>query len=74
MLDEGVYTSITEISEAEDIGKSYVSRILRLALLAPSIVEQILDGRADHALMLQQLEQPLPASWQEQRCLISAHL
>ena len=70
MLDEGDYTSITEISEAEDIGKSYVSRILRLALLAPSIVEQILDGRADHALMLQQLEQPLPASWQEQRAMI----
>jgi hypothetical protein len=67
MLDEGVYTSVTEISEAEDIGKSYVSRILRLALLAPDIVEAILAGRTDQALMLEQLEQPLPASWEEQR-------
>jgi hypothetical protein len=70
MLDERVYTSVTEISEAESIGKSYVSRILRLALLAPGIVEEILDGRADHPLMLEQLERPLPASWVEQRARI----
>ena len=37
LLDYGVYTSVTEISEAEHIGKSYISRILRLALLAPDI-------------------------------------
>jgi hypothetical protein len=67
LLDDGVYTSVTEISEAESIGKSYVSRILRLALLAPSVVEEILDGRADHPLMLEELERPLPASWVEQR-------
>ena len=37
MLDEGVYTSVSEIGEAEGIDKGYVSRILRLALLAPDI-------------------------------------
>jgi hypothetical protein len=47
-----------------------VSRILRLALLAPSVVEEILDGRADHPLMLEELERPLPASWVEQRARI----
>jgi hypothetical protein len=66
LLDEGVYTSVTEISEAEDIGKSYVSRILRLALLAPDIVEAILEGRANHTLVLERLERPLPAGWEEQ--------
>ena len=70
LLDDGVYTSVTEISEAEAIGKSYVSRILRLALLAPGIVEEILDGRVDHPLMLEQLERLLPASWVEQRVRI----
>jgi hypothetical protein len=45
MLDLGVYNSVTEISEAEAIGKSYVSRILRLALLVPDVVEVILEGR-----------------------------
>ena len=39
LLDRGVYSSVTEIAEAEKISKSYVSRILRLALLAPDLVE-----------------------------------
>ena len=46
MLDEGVYTTVSEIGDAENISKSYVSRILRLALLAPDFVESILAGRA----------------------------
>jgi hypothetical protein len=40
---------------------------LRLAMLAPDIVEAILEGRADQSLMLERLERPLPASWDEQR-------
>jgi hypothetical protein len=64
MLNEGVFSSVTEISEAEAINKSYVSRILRLALLAPDIIDAVLAGRTDQALML---ERPLPASWEEQR-------
>ena len=67
MLDEGVYASVSEIGDAESISKNYVSRILRLALLAPGIVEAILAGRTDQVLLLEQLEQPLPASWEEQR-------
>jgi hypothetical protein len=49
MLDEGVYTSVSEIGDAENISKSYVSRILRLALLAPDIIEAILGGMADQS-------------------------
>jgi hypothetical protein len=70
LLDHDVYTSVTEIAEAEDIGKSYVSRILRFALLAPDLVEAILAGRKDQAPTLEQLERPLPASWVEQRARI----
>jgi hypothetical protein len=44
-----------------------LSRILRLALLAPDIIEAIVTGRADRALMLEKLERPLPARWDEQR-------
>ena len=47
LLDSGVHGSVTEIAEAERISKSYVSRILRLALLAPDLVETILGGWAD---------------------------
>jgi hypothetical protein len=55
MLDEGIYISVSEIGETEGINKSYISRILRLITLAPDIVEAILQGRADQALMLQSL-------------------
>ena len=58
--------------EAEGISKSYVNSILRLALPAPDIVEAILAGRTDQGMMLEQLERPLPASWEEQRELFSS--
>ena len=67
MLDEGLYTSVSEIGDAENISKSYVSRILRLALLAPDLVQAVLAGTTDQALMLEKLERPLAASWEEQR-------
>jgi hypothetical protein len=67
LLDDGVYASVSDIGDAENISKSYVSRILRLALLAPDIIEAILAGRTDQGMILEQLERPLPASWEEQR-------
>ena len=73
MLDDGVYASVSEIGDAENISKSYVSRILRLALLAPDVVEEILAGTTNQGMVLEHLERPLPASWEEQRgCLLSA--
>jgi hypothetical protein len=51
MLDGSVCTSISEIGDVENISKGYVSRILRLALLAPDIAEAILAGRTDQALI-----------------------
>ena len=63
----GAYGLVTEIAEAEKISKSYVSRILRLALLAPDLVEAILSGWADQRVMLEKLERPLPVGWEEQR-------
>jgi hypothetical protein len=70
MLDEGGYATVSEIGDAENISKSYVSRILRLALLAPDIVEAILAGRTDQGMMLERLERPLPACWAEQSRLL----
>jgi hypothetical protein len=70
MLDDGVYTTVSEIGDAENISKSYVSRILRLALLAPEIVETILEGWPSKSPMLERLERPLPADWDEQRAAL----
>jgi hypothetical protein len=54
LLDDGVYASVSEIGDAENISKSYLSRILQLALLAPDIFEAILAARTDQPLMLEQ--------------------
>jgi hypothetical protein len=42
-----VVASVSEIGDAENISKGYVSRILRLAVLAPDVVEAILAGKSD---------------------------
>jgi hypothetical protein len=67
MLDDGGYGSVIDISEAEGISKGYVSRILRLALLAPDMVEKILEGRQQDALLLERLRREWPADWAAQR-------
>jgi hypothetical protein len=67
MLDEGAYATVSEIGDAENISKSYISRILRLALLAPDVVDTILTGRSEQNIVLERLERPLPACWEEQR-------
>ena len=69
MLDSGEYTSLTELAEAEKINRSYLSRVLRLTLLAPEIVEAILDGRQPESLTLVALMEPLPRAWEKQKSL-----
>ena len=67
LLDRGVCSTAAAIAEAERVSKSYISRILRLALLAPDLVEAILGGWSDQRVMLEKLERPLPVRWEEQR-------
>ena len=71
MIDEGSFATVAEIAEAEGINASYVSRILRLTLLAPDLVEGIMDGQ--NLPGLAELLRPLPAEWVKQRSdLLSA--
>jgi hypothetical protein len=61
MLEHGVYASITELAAAEKINQSYVCRVLRLTLLAPALVEAILDGRHPSRLQLRTLLNSFPS-------------
>ena len=54
-------------SWAEKIDRGYVGRILQLTLLAPDIVEAILDGRQPPDLNLPKLMKPFPMEWERQR-------
>lgn len=66
-LDAGVYASLAEIAAAEKLSPSYVSRIARLALLAPDIIEVILSGTLNQGVILEQLEKGVPVDWEAQR-------
>ena len=66
MLESGEYNSSAELAKAEKVNDSYVSRILRLTLLAPDIIEAILTGRQSNTLQLDDLLKPLPALWKQQ--------
>ncbi len=67
LLDEGRYSSINEMAAAEKVERGYLGTLLRLTLLAPDIVEAILDGRQPPELGLPGLLAPLPVEWGRQR-------
>ena len=70
LLENGTYGCIEEIARGERIGASFVSRIVRVALLAPDIVQMILDGKQPAHLTLKELMQPFPVEWDGQRCIL----
>jgi hypothetical protein len=72
LLESGVYSTIDDIAACERINDSYVSRVLRLTLLAPDIIEVILDGRQAAALQLDEFLKPMPVEWEFQRRLLAA--
>lgn len=69
MLDEGVYGTLDDLARAKGLHATYVSRILRLTLLAPEIVEAILDGRQPVGLQLDDLMEGFSLEWEGQRKL-----
>jgi hypothetical protein len=66
MLENGEHATIREIAEAEKINESYVGRILRLTLLAPEIVQAILDGKHPPELTMPRLMRSIPIEWRSQ--------
>jgi hypothetical protein len=67
MIESGKYASSAELAKAEMVNDSYLSRILRLTLIAPDIIEAILTGSQPNTLQLDDLLKPLPSAWEQQR-------
>lgn len=65
LLENGTYATIEDVAAAERINTSYVSRVLRLTLLAPEIVETLLNGRFKAGA--EQLLKPFSMSWPDQK-------
>jgi hypothetical protein len=67
MMEAGRFGTIDELAAAEKINSSYVSRLLRLTLLSPDIVEAILDGRQPEGMTLPALMEPFHSEWKIQQ-------
>lgn len=66
MLDKGRYASVTEMAAAERLERGYLGSLLRLTLLAPNIVKEILDGRQPGGMTLSGLMKPFAVGWVDQ--------
>jgi hypothetical protein len=67
MLDSGEFSTIADLAKRERIAAPFLTRTMRLAHLAPDLVEAILDGRQPQGLTLEALRDPLPTDWGAQR-------
>ncbi|MFO1121915.1 MAG: hypothetical protein U1F47_06315 [Hyphomicrobiales bacterium] len=67
LLEAGDFLTIEELADAESINPSYVSRVLRMTLLAPDIVEAIRAGRQPAGLTMARAMQPFPVEWEIQK-------
>ena len=66
MLESSEYATVAELAEREGIAPSYMTRVLRLTLLAPDIVEAILDGKQGPLVTLVRVMEPFPVEWNDQ--------
>ena len=64
MIDSGAFATVSDLAAHEKIASSYMTRVLRLTLLAPEIVEGVMEGRG--GVGLAELLKPFPAEWARQ--------
>jgi hypothetical protein len=69
LLETGAYATLGELALAKGIDPSYLGRVLRLTLLAPDIIEAILDERLPEGVGVETLLKPLPRDWKNQLSL-----
>ncbi len=70
MLESGEFATIADLAEREGIAPSYMTRVLRLTLLAPDTVEAILDGKQGPEVTLARLLETLPVEWKGQHGIL----
>ncbi|GGJ43054.1 hypothetical protein [Neoroseomonas lacus] len=70
LLNEGRYASITEMAAAEKIERGYLGSLLRLTLLAPTLVEELIQARPISAPSPSELLQPFPEIWEHEQELL----
>ena len=73
MLESGEFATITELAEQEKIAPSYMTRVMRLTLLAPHLVERLLSGDRGLGISLANLLAAIPSEWESQKACLETH-
>lgn len=72
MIESCQAESNSDLARKLKLDQSYIARTIRLASLAPDLIEAILDGQEPDGLSLRSLRRDLPLEWDEQRRMLSA--
>lgn len=67
MLEAGEFGTVRELAQGEKVNETYISRAVRLTLLAPDLVEAVLDGRQPEWMTLPGLMEGVAVEWYQQR-------
>jgi len=67
LLESGHFATIGDLASKEGIAPSYMTRVMRMTLLAPEIIEAIVDGRHGPEVTLARVLEPFPVEWSRQR-------
>ena len=73
MLESGEFASIGELAAQEKIAPTYMTRVMRLTLLAPDLVERLLSGDRDLGISLANLLAAIPSEWESQKACLETH-
>ncbi len=63
MMEAGEHGTVRELAHAEKVNAIYISRALRLTLLAPDMVDAVLDGRQPEGMTLPGLMEGVVVGW-----------
>jgi hypothetical protein len=68
LLDTGVYASGSDIAKVEGVTPSTVNRLVRMGLLAPDLIEELMAGAQPRGLTAHWLiRNRIPSLWSDQR-------
>ena len=73
MLESGEFATIADLAEQEKIAPSYMTRVMRLTLLAPELIERLLSGDRGLFISMANVLATFPSEWESQKACLETH-
>jgi hypothetical protein len=69
-LEGGAFSTMSDIAEAENVTPAYVGCMLKLAYLAPPVLEKLLIARVSPIVSVKELAEVTELTWAEQAAAV----